>query len=99
MEPDWTRDAEGRSNSSPEFLRVVDEVTRLIRDGAGRSLDPQWARSTAGLIVAQLAHAQHYGPTEKLEATMREMRKAIRPGGSAQDAVDTIRHLLASVGF
>lgn len=52
-ENDWTRDPEtGRSNSSQEFLALVAEVERLIRNH--RLGDNP--RDTAVLIMAQLAH-------------------------------------------
>lgn len=58
---DWTIDPEThRSNSSPEFLALIDEVARLIR----------WmhvgddSRDTARLIMAQLAHVHHLAPRD-----------------------------------
>jgi len=61
---DWTIDPEtGRPNSAPLFRALVDEVERLIRDGAaGSVLRPEWVRGKAGLIMAQLAHVHHLAP-------------------------------------
>lgn len=47
--PDWTSAADGRSNSSPLFLHLCDEVEELIR-------------SEARLIMAQLAHIHGLAP-------------------------------------
>lgn len=56
---DWTVDPEtGRSNSSPRFQSLAAEVEGILRRSGGLSLSPQWAASTARLILAQLAH-QH----------------------------------------
>jgi hypothetical protein len=52
----------GRSNSSAEFVFLVDEVARLILDDAW-TLIRGGARNTAGLIVAQLAHKHGLAPT------------------------------------
>lgn len=66
---DWTVDPEtGRSNSSAEYLRSVDEVARLIR-GSGHSLINGHVRSVAALIVAQLAHVHGLAPAEPLTTT------------------------------
>lgn len=60
---DWTVDPEtGRSNSSPEFLRLKAEIADLIRHNGGTALSHLWAHSTAGLILAQLAHVHDVGP-------------------------------------
>ena len=61
---DWTIDpATNRSNSSPRFRELVDEVARLIREGAaGSVLSPNWVYGKAGLITAQLAHVQGLAP-------------------------------------
>ena len=58
---DWT-EADGRSNSSPEFLRCCKEVERLLLAGAGGILQPGWLSGSARLIVAQLAHVHHLAP-------------------------------------
>ena len=58
---DWTQDDAGRSNSSPEFLRLVAAVARLIRNDAQVLLAGN-AEMTARLIVAQLAHAHGLAP-------------------------------------
>lgn len=53
---DWTVDPKtGRSNSSPEFLRLCDAVERLIRGDAHKLISGR-ADATARLVVAQLAH-------------------------------------------
>lgn len=59
---DWTVDLQtGRSNSSPEFLRLSAEVGRIIRDDAHRLLAGR-AADTGGLVMAQLAHKQGLAP-------------------------------------
>lgn len=61
---DWTCDETGRSNSSTEFGDMVVEVARLLRDGgAGVCLSLEWARSTARLVMAQLAHVHGLSPS------------------------------------
>ena len=57
---DWTAQ-DGRTNSSPEFLRLCRVVERLIRDDAHRLIAGH-ADATARLIVAQLAHVQGLRP-------------------------------------
>ena len=60
---DWTVDPEtGRSNSSAEFLRLEDEIARLITSGGGQALSRAWARDAARLILAQLAHKHGFAP-------------------------------------
>ena len=54
IERDWTC-ANGKSNSSPAFLVLVDEVARLIRGDAHRLLAGD-TEGTARLILAQLTH-------------------------------------------
>ena len=62
-EADWTTDPEtGRSNSSPQFQALAAEVEGLLRRSGGLSLSPQWAASTARLIVAKLAHEHGLTP-------------------------------------
>jgi hypothetical protein len=59
---DWTIDPEtGRSNSSEQFRRLVDEVARLIA-GDKHVLVELHAERTAGLIMSQLAHRQGLAP-------------------------------------
>ena len=61
---DWTIDpGTGRSNSSPEFVRLCAEVERLIRQDAFKLIGGR-ADLTAGLIMAQLAHVHHLAPRE-----------------------------------
>ena len=53
---DWTLDPRtGRCNSSVEFMRLRNEVGRLIRDSA-HDLIVGRAEDVGGLIMAQLAH-------------------------------------------
>jgi hypothetical protein len=66
---DWTVDLEtGRSNSSQQYTDLVAEVERLIREGGGRCLSPAWARSTAALIMARLAHVHGLAPERQRSA-------------------------------
>ena len=59
---DWTVDpTTGRSNSSPEFLRLVAEITNLI-NGEAANLMTGKAEDTAILILAQLAHKHGLAP-------------------------------------
>jgi DNA-binding NtrC family response regulator len=59
---DWTTDKNtGRSNSSPQFMALVNEIERLIRSDA-HALIAGNAGSTARLIMAQLAHKHHLRP-------------------------------------
>ena len=59
---DWTVDPiTGRSNSSERYLSLVEVVERLIRSDAHQLIAGN-ARSTAGLIVAQLAHKHCLAP-------------------------------------
>ena len=57
---DWTA-KNGKSNSSDEYLRLVAEVERLIRDDAHMLISGK-ADKTAGLIMAQLAHKHGLAP-------------------------------------
>jgi hypothetical protein len=61
---DWTADPEtGRSNASPVFRGLVEDVDRLLRGGAGGMvLRESWTSGTAALIVAQLAHVHQLAP-------------------------------------
>lgn len=62
---DWTVDSDtGRSNSSPEFERLVCEVEQLIRDGAW-SLINHGPRSLARTIMAQLVHVHGLEPKKR----------------------------------
>lgn len=62
---DWTVDPKtGCSNSSPEFGRLCSEVERIIRSDA-RMLMAGRADSTAGLIMAQLAHEHGLKPSKR----------------------------------
>lgn len=69
---DWTiNPATGRTNSSPQFAALVDEVERLIQRNGGSCLDSAWVRATAGLIMAQLAHVHHLAPRVEPDAGAR----------------------------
>lgn len=62
---DWTA-KDGRSNCSDDFIRLVNEVDKLIRNSA-HDLICGDSISVAGLIMAQLAHKhkmtiQHKSP-------------------------------------
>jgi hypothetical protein len=59
--PDWTADAEGRSNSSEAFNALVGHVEQLIRNSATHLIAGR-ADMVAGLIVAQLAHKHGMAP-------------------------------------
>ena len=51
---DWTVDpATGRSNSSPEFLRLIKRVGQIIRSDA-----------VARIVLASLAHEEHLVPAD-----------------------------------
>lgn len=60
---DWTMGPDGRANTSPRFEALCDEVARLIR-GEAHSLIGGHTRSTAGLIMAQLAHVHGLAPRD-----------------------------------
>ena len=63
---DWTCDESGHSNSSEQYIDMVVEVARLLRDGgAGVCLSLEWARSTARLIVSKLAHEHGMAPADQ----------------------------------
>ena len=63
---DWTHVVHGdsvRSNSSVDYLLLVDAVEKLIREGGGSTcLDQRWIRGKAALIVSQLAFVHDVGP-------------------------------------
>lgn len=82
---DWTFDPEtGRTNASPVFRRLVGEVDRLLRGGAGGVvLGESWTSGTAALIVAQLAHVHHLAPTAPESAP----HAPGRPTTSLEDAL------------
>jgi hypothetical protein len=68
MESDWTVDPEtGRCNSSAEFLRLEDEVARLLTSNGGQALSRAWARGAARLILAQLTHKHGFAPPCRAE--------------------------------
>lgn len=79
--PDWTADASGRSNSSPLFEAMIEEVARLIRQEAHFLLQGD-TESVARLIMAQLAHKHGLGPArstpaEPLDVTSDAFRDAL----------------------
>jgi hypothetical protein len=84
---DWTVDAEtGRSNSSPEFNRLVAEIARLIRDDAHMLIRGQ-TESTARLILAHLTHEHGMVTAASHEAMRVKLEETIRHGAAAaQDA-------------
>jgi hypothetical protein len=61
MSRDWTIGAEGRCNTSPVYLGLTRAVAQLIRNDA-HTLLRGGAESTAGLILAQLAHVHELSP-------------------------------------
>ena len=64
---DWTQDAHGRSNSSQDFLRVVDHVAEMLRHVHVGADVVNAARG----IVAALAHGP-YRLTPKAKRSQRE---------------------------
>lgn len=52
---DWTRGSDGRSNSSENYLRLVEHVERLIRSDAWNLVNGS-VENTARLVVSHLAH-------------------------------------------
>jgi transcriptional regulator with XRE-family HTH domain len=60
---DWTVGADGRSNSSAAFVALRDAVERIIRDDSHTLISGR-AGSTAGLIMAQLAHVHGLRPAD-----------------------------------
>ena len=71
-ERDWTRDPEThRSNSSAEFIALVDEVARLLRENVHLGDAPE---DIARLIMAQLAHRHHLAPQKRQEEGDAEHR-------------------------
>lgn len=57
---DWTL-KDGHVNSSDLYLTLVDEMSKIIKDGA-HSLLAGDVNSVARVIVAQLAHVHNFGP-------------------------------------
>jgi hypothetical protein len=70
MSADWTA-VDGRANSSPAFVALVDEVARLIRSQA-HTLIAGDAESVARLVLAQLARVHGLRPSADLEALAAE---------------------------
>lgn len=65
MKPDWTQDASGHVNSSPEFLAIVLAMEALIRNLRVGDDVPTAAR----MIVAQLAHVHGLAPAPSPKET------------------------------
>lgn len=63
---DWTKSADGHANSAPEFLRLVDEVARLIR-GQAHALIQGDTESVSRLVLAQLAHKHGLSPAGQVD--------------------------------
>jgi len=78
---DWTA-KDGVSNSSPEFERIKAEIERLIR-GAAFDLIAGRAGTTAGLILANLAHRHGLapagsGPGEQIHESSVNLTRSVR---------------------
>ena len=74
--PDWTYDPDsGRTNSVPEYVALVAEVGRLMRNSL-HVIDPQVIDGTARLIMAQLAHVQNLVPGHYLDALARALAES-----------------------
>lgn len=59
----WTQNAEGRSNSSDLYLRLVKAVEDVLIDGgASVCLDRRWVRDKAVVIVCHLAYSHGMVP-------------------------------------
>jgi hypothetical protein len=63
---DWTVGPDGRSNTSPEYLALQDEITELIRSSASALIYGN-ARGVAGLILARLSHVHGMRPGPRHE--------------------------------
>ncbi len=58
----WTINTEGRSNSSDVYEYLRERVYNLLSGGCMSVISESWRRSTAGLILAQLAHVHGMAP-------------------------------------
>lgn len=58
---DWTTGADGKSNSSPEYLALSRHVSQVIRDCAFQLIAGN-VDDVAGLVVSQLAHVYGLRP-------------------------------------
>jgi hypothetical protein len=77
MSSDWTRDEmTGRSNSSPLFCFLVEEVERLIKDDA-HALIRGRADKTARLIMAHLAHEHGLAPVAAKTEGKQKRRRVV----------------------
>ncbi len=63
---DWTA-KDGRANSSEEFVRLTKRVAEIIQDSAHTLINGSVA-TVAGVIMAQLAHAEGLAPTKPYSA-------------------------------
>lgn len=61
---DWTRNREGRANSSAKYCEIVSVVAEILRHH--RFGDD--VNMTARHIVSQLAHEHHFGPVMAVDA-------------------------------
>lgn len=60
---DWTA-IDGRTNSAPEYLALIDAVDTIIR-GCSHALIGGRSRAVAGMIMAQLAHQHGLTPATR----------------------------------
>lgn len=63
---DWTM-YRGKTNCSPQFVGLANEIARIIRDSA-HDLIAGRTQSVASFILAQLAHRYGLVPVNKLRA-------------------------------
>ena len=85
IEVDWTIDPKtNRSNSSPEFVQLVSEVTRLIKNDLltinGSLKRGENVEGTARLIIAQLAHVHGLAPQKIAVKSVNSSPKGILRG-------------------
>ena len=71
MTKDWTVGPDGRSNTSPEFVKICGVIEGIIRNSAFDLMGGR-AGTTAGVIAAQLAHVHGFAPRGKLPGTLVE---------------------------
>jgi hypothetical protein len=76
---DWTRDDDGRSNSSQAFLDLVDVITdKHLHVGAAADLiDRRWAEQKARGILASLAHRHGLRPAEVPPVDWANIRQGV----------------------
>lgn len=79
-EYDWTVDPiSHRSNSSPFFQLLTDQVDNLLVNSA-RDLVTGRTKSVAGLILAQLTHKYGFAPTKSFGQILTELGYADTEG-------------------